>query len=155
MMLSVVLFHLIKIINSNFILRKNPKWGSLQIRLYLKSPTFSRSKRRNEIIHCSLLLGIFCHRRSIGTEKVIEILFILLRYLTKLCCNIVLYRVPLQPINPGRRTIEDIRESRRNIANRWGAVGYDELPEEPITNYMDVNFIRISLKQFISTLDNL
>ena len=72
-----------------------------------------------------------------------------------MCCNIVLYRVPLQPINPGRRTIEDIRESRRNIANRWGAVGYDELPEEPITNYMDVNFILISSKQFISTLDDL
>ena len=61
--------------------------------------------------------------------------------------------MPLQPINPGRRTIEDLRESRKTIAKRWSASGHNELPEEPITNYMDVNFILISSKPFISTFD--
>jgi len=54
--------------------------------------------------------------------------------------SLAMKRVPLQPINPGRRTIEDLRESRKNIANRWSTAGYNELPEEPITNYMDAQY---------------
>ena len=39
----------------------------------------------------------------------------------------------------GRRTIGELSTARKNIARRWGALAYGELPEEPITNYLDVS----------------
>ena len=42
----------------------------------------------------------------------------------------------------GRRTLEELSVSRRSIVKRWSASAYGELPEEPITNYMDASYIK-------------
>ena len=47
-------------------------------------------------------------------------------------------RISLNRIKTGSRTIEDLRNSMKAASNRWKISSYDELPEEPITNYMDV-----------------
>ena len=45
----------------------------------------------------------------------------------------------------GRRTLEELSVSRRSIVKRWSASAYGELPEEPITNYMDASYMNNTL----------
>ena len=54
------------------------------------------------------------------------------------CHLYAIIRVSLNRIKTGSRTIEDLRNSMKAASNRWKISSDDELPEEPITNYMDV-----------------
>jgi len=49
-------------------------------------------------------------------------------------------RISLNRMKTGRRTIGELSTARKNIARRWGASAYGELPEEPITNYLDAQY---------------
>ena len=48
-------------------------------------------------------------------------------------------RIPLNRMKSTRRTIGELGVARQNIARRWSASSYSKLPEEPITNYLDVS----------------
>ena len=54
------------------------------------------------------------------------------------CHLYAIIRISLNRIKTGSRTIEDLRNSMKAATNRWKISSYDELPEEPITNYLDV-----------------